>query len=53
MIDVKGTRIILEHNRRTTDKDHSGTQMIPMRIILEHRQSFGAYFSGVGGGGLG
>ena len=43
-------RIILEHNRRTTDKDHSGTQMIPIRIILEHRQSFGVYLNGVGVG---
>ena len=47
-------RIILEHNRRTTDKDHCGTQMIPIRTILEHRQSFGVYLSGVGGwGGVG
>ena len=46
--------IILEHNIRTTDKDHSGTQMIPTRIILEHKQSFGVYLSGVGGwGGVG
>ena len=43
--------IVLEHNRGTTDKDHSGTQMIPIRIILEHRQSFGGLFGW--GGGLG